>query len=264
MGSPRRAQSPPMVGIEAIAEGLKGMCPVMGMMDTLPEEEVEGKARQCEEQHASAAKSAQQGGVVLVGGDGKAKDPVAVGGVQKVVDIIVRDDVSVARQEQQQQQVHNVGEKKMSLESDISSVADIADASHQSYDVDPWKSTEGGVEGARKISSTSVSSAEEDHEHTRRSRSGSVHDRVQFFDSLGRIRRSGVVSNMLQGKTPLTTGISGAMTYEDAYTVASLPAVLVTDKSSTLPRMKSVHIEPERPNRKSLDSQGSSGSGDPE
>ena len=270
VGSPRRAQSPPTVPIDALVEGLKGMCPMM--MAPLPEEEV-GVAGEGRAQHVVGVTEVKvQHEDAVDGRDAEAngnKVPEAVAGVigAQKSSYEAAGNRQVARSFEEHPDPVTM-EKRVSLESDVSSIADIADtSSHHSYDAEPWKNAEGiGADGLRKISNTSVSSVEEEHPHSMRSRSGSVHDRVQYFDSLGRIRRTGVVNNALAGKSPPTTVITGAMTYEDAYVPPTIPLALVTDKSSTLPRMKvSVNItEPERPNRKSLDSQGSSGSGDPE
>ena len=297
IGSPRRAQSPPILStlssgatIEAVIEGLKGMCPMAKTMDTLHEEEVggvgEGKATLLTGDRAKRVASAKKGDSPPCCKDdsqdkeSKASEPhTAVAGTAPQM-VITRgvEEFGTLPSKLSEEAPSTVGEKRPSLESDVSSVADISDtSSHQSYDVDPWKfppAIEGGgaTEGVRKTSNTSVTSAEEEHErvHQQRSRSGSVHDRVVFFDSLGRIRRTGVVNNALVGgKSPQHTATvvaaGAAMTYEDAYIAPSLPGSLAMDRSSTLPRMKmSLNTESERPNRKSLDSQGSSGSGDPE
>eukprot|EP00731_Ephydatia_muelleri_P031060 Em0022g574a len=211
--------------IMAVIEGLKGMCPMAKTMDTLHEEEVggvgEGKATLLTGDRAKRVASAKKGDSPPCCKDdsqdkeSKASEPhTAVAGTAPQM-VITRgvEEFATLPSKLSEEAPSTVGEKRPSLESDVSSVADISDtSSHQSYDVDPWKfppAIEGGgaTEGVRKTSNTSVTSAEEEHErvHQQRSRSGSVHDRVVFFDSLGRIRRTGVVNNALVGgKSPST------------------------------------------------------------
>lgn len=273
-GSPRQTQSPPSLGgaIETIIE--KG-CPMS--MGTLPEEDV-GVAG--EENMTPKRKT-----VATMVTSGRATPPQK--DAQRQSECKVRISLSDPGVPVPHKSIHEAmgaqkpprkpseethgisGEKRPSVGSDDFSATDIADASLcHSYDVDSWKPTDGGVDGVRKISSTSASSMEDEHEHPpRATRSGSVHERVQFFDSLGRIRRTGMVNTVITGGKPEHSSMAlGSMTYEDAYVAPPLPLSLVADKSSTLPRITKMatRAEPDRPNRKSLDSQGSSGSGDPE
>ena len=114
------------------------------------------------------------------------------------------------------------------------------------------------VDETRKVSVASNQSegsqvsVEEDLIFLHRHRSGSVSKKVEYFDSLGRQRRSGL-STTAYAKKPLQINPSDADILQDN------PLKIQPPFSQTNPATVTLNG---RPNRKSLDSQGSSGSND--